>query len=215
MSIGDPQLRAKTITEKLTLYSRRMTDAQLGAALNALYDLDREQYETALIVKLPGLLKIGDLERAKALRQELLNTVQSPSRPFSMLAYVASCYSMAGMSGDAGAIVREAAKRGSQLSKDDGNLVRMAVEVSRGSYPAPQDFYDFRSDEARLEAYLTLAVLARQIENPVIERQAIWGAVKFLQKSSVRIDKQKAFASILMVAPGVVHDGHLSTKSMD
>ncbi len=215
LALSDPDLRAKALTALLTLYSRRMTDAQQGSTLNALYELDREHYETALIIKLPGLLKIGDFERAKALRSELLKTAQSTSRAFSMLAYVASCYTLAGMDADAGAIVREAVKQGAQLSKDDATLVRMALEVGRGGYPSPQDFYDFRNDQARLDAYLTLAVFARQVENPAIERKAVWGAVKFIQKSSVRIDKQEALASILMVAPGVVHDGYLSTKSLD
>jgi hypothetical protein len=192
-----------------------MTQDQIDGLLNMLYDLDQKQYADALIIKLPGLLKTGDLERAKALRKILLGGLPRSSRSFSMLAYVASCYTMAGLREDAGAIVRESAAKGADLSGDDRKLIRMAINVSSGDYPSMQDFYDYRSDEVRLHAYLTLSVLARQLDLPVIAHRAVADAVKFIQKSSVKIDRQKALGQILALAPGVIRETQLSTKSLD
>lgn len=202
--IADKALRADTLTGMLSLHSRSMTDEQINGVLNELYSLDRGQYANALIVKLPGLLKVGDLERAKVLRGLLLNSPATKDRPFSMLAFVATCYTMAGMKQDAGDIVREAIRNGVELSADDQKLVRLSITVANGSYPMMQEFYDFESDNARLSAYLTIAVVARQFDMPIVARHAIADAVKFIQKAAVKVDRQKALSQILSISPGIM-----------
>lgn len=202
--IADKALRTDTLTGMLSLHSRSMSDEQINGVLDELYSLDRGQYANALIVKLPGLLKVGDLERAKALRGLLLNSPATKNRPFSMLAFVATCYTMAGMKQDAGDIVLEAIRNGAELSADDQKLVRLSITVANGSYPMMQEFYDFESDNARLSAYLTIAVAARQLDMPSVARHAIADAVKFIQKAAVKVDRQKALSQILSVSPGIM-----------
>nr|CEK41992.1 hypothetical protein PQBR57_0039 [Pseudomonas fluorescens SBW25] len=202
--IADKALRADTLTGLLSLHSRSMTDVQINGVLNELYSLDRGKYANALIVKLPGLLKVGDLERAKALRGLLLKSPATIDRPFSMLAFVATCYTMAGMKQDSGDIVREAIRNGVELSADDQKLVSLSITIANGSYPMMQEFYDFESDNARLSAYLTIAVVARQLDMPGVARHAIADAVKFIQKTAVKVDRQKALSQILSVTPGIM-----------
>ncbi|NVL50013.1 hypothetical protein F2S72_09710 [Pseudomonas syringae pv. actinidiae] len=202
--IVDKELRADALAGLLSLHSRSMTDNQINKVLNDLYALDQHQYAEALIIKLPGLLRAGDLERAKALRGVLLTSEPEQDRPFSMLAFVASCYTMAGMTQDAGDIVRDSFEDGSQLSPDDKRLISLAISVSNGSYPMMQEFYDFKSDEARLSAYLNIAVIARQLGNPEVAHKAVADAVRFIQKSAVKVDRVKALGQILAVSPGVI-----------
>lgn len=202
--IADKALRADTLTRMLSLRSRSMTEEQVNGVLNELYVLDKGQYANALIVKLPGLLKVGDLERAKALQSLLLNSPVTKDRPFSMLAFVATCYTMAGMKQDAGDIVRDAIRGGVELTPDDQKLIRLSITVANGSYPMMQEFYDFESDNARLSAYLTIAVVARQLDMPTIAHHSIADAVKFIQKAAVKVDRQKALSQILSVSPGII-----------
>lgn len=202
--IGDKALRADTLSGMVTLHSGSMTEDQINRVLNELYSLDEGQYANALIVKLPVLLKIGDLERAKALRAMLLNSPATKDRPFSMLAFVATCYTMAGMKQDAGDIVQDAIRDGGELTTDDLKLIQVSVIVANGSYPMMQEFYDFETDNARLSAYLTIAVVARQLGMPGIAHRAISDAVRFVQKSAVKVDRQKALSQILSVSPGIM-----------
>jgi hypothetical protein len=202
--IPDADLRAKTLSTLLVLYSKSMSESQVDEILNVLYELDQRRYEEALIIKLPALLKTGDLERAKALRHVLLGEVGRQADQFSMLAYVASCYTMIGLKQDAGDIVRDAVSGGLKLSADDRTLIKLAMAVSNGGYPMIQDFYDFKSDQARLDAYLMLAVIGRQLNIQGVERRALSDAVRFIQKSSARIDRASALAAILAAAPGAI-----------
>lgn len=202
--IPDAGLRAQTLATLLMLYSTSMPESQTDEILNALYELDKGRYEKALIIKLPALLKTGDFERAKALRQVLLGGSAAESDQFSMLAYVASCYTMIGLKQDAGDIVRDAVAGGLKLSADDGTLIKLAMAVSNGGYPMIQDFYDFRSDQARLDAYLMLALIGRQLNIQGVEKRALSDAVRFIQKSSVRIDRAAALAAILAAAASAI-----------
>lgn len=202
--ISDAGLRAKTLSTLLVLYSKSMPEPLADEILNVLYELDQRLYEEALIVKLPALLTTGDFERAKALRQVLLGEAGQQSGQFSMLAYVASCYTMIGLKQDAGDIVRDAVSGGLKLSADDATLIKLAMAVSNGGYPMTQDFYDFKSDQARLDAYLMLAVIGRHLNIEDVESRALSDAVRFIQKSSVRIDRASALAAILAAAPGVI-----------
>ena len=45
-----------------------------------------------------------------------------------------------------------------------------------------QEFYDFESDQAILSAYLTIAVIARQLDNPSVAHHTIADAVKFIRR---------------------------------
>lgn len=202
--VGDPALRADVLSRLLTLYAPSMSGDQINTILNSLYDLNNDKYTNALIVKLPGMLKLGDLERAKALRDTLLDAKVSPDSSFSMLAFVASCYTMAGLKQDATNIVLDAMRGGAELSEDDKKLIGMAINVANGSYPMMQDFYDYRSDEVRLHAYLTIAVIARQLDYPSVAHRSVADAVKFIQKSSVKLDRQKALGEILSLSPGIL-----------
>ncbi|WP_162962026.1 hypothetical protein [Pseudomonas aeruginosa] len=202
--IPDAGLRAKTLSTLLVLYSKRMSESQVDEILNVLYKLDQRRYVEALIIKLPALLKTGDLERAKALRHVLLGEVGRQSDHFSMLAYVSSCYTMIGLKQDAGDIVRDAVASGLELSPDDRTLIKLAIAVSNGGYPMIQDFYDFRSDQARLDAYLMLAIIGRQLDIQGVEKRALSDAIRFIQKSSVRIERASALASILAAAAGAI-----------
>ncbi|MPQ69259.1 hypothetical protein [Pseudomonas sp. MWU12-2323] len=202
--ISDPALRADVLSRLLTLYSPSMSGDQINTVLNALYELNKDKYTNALIVKLPGMLKLGDLERAKALRDTLLDTEVSPDSSFSMLAFVASCYTMAGLKQDATDIVVREVREGADLSEDDKKLIGMAISVANGSYPMMQDFYDYRSDEVRLHAYLTIAVIARQLDYPSVAHRSVADAVKFIQKSAVKLDRQKALGQILALSPGIL-----------
>jgi len=202
-SIPDEVLRSEVLSKMVTLYSNSMNDEQINAALNDLYALSKEQYTNALIVKLPSLLQVGDLERAAVLRSALLKSHDS-SRAFSMLAYIASCYTMAGLKDDAAVVVRDAYRSELELTADDRKLVAMAINVGSGDYPRLQDFYDYKSDEVRLQAYLTLAVISRQLGRPDTARRAIGDAIRFIQKSSVKVDRQKSLGMILSLAPGLL-----------
>lgn len=202
--IPDPALRADALSGLLTLYSPAMPTSEIDAVLNSIYELDKGKYTSSLIVKLPTLLKLGDLDRAKALRETLLENQAPPAASFSMLAFVVSAYTMAGLKQDASSIIVDEVRGGTDLSADDQKLIGMAIKVSNGSYPAMQDFYAYRSDEVRLHAYLTLAVVARQLDYPKVTHQALADAVKFIQKSSVKIDRQKALGQILALSPGVL-----------
>jgi hypothetical protein len=203
-AITDPALRAEVLFAMLTLYSRSMTHQQVDAALNQLYSLDEKLYSDSLIIKLPGLLSVGDFERAAALRDILLFDKLRINRPFSMLAYVAGCYSMAGMQQDAVSAIQKAVGGVGSLSDDDGRLILMAMGVGQGDYPPMQDFYEYRSDEVRLQAYLTIAVIARQLQKPDIAQRSVADAVKFIQKASVKVDRPNALAKILAIAPGII-----------
>jgi len=202
--ISDKELRADALSGLISLHARSMSEDQINTVLNELYSLDKAKYANALIVKLPGLLKSGDLERASALRGVLLASKSEMDRPFSMLAFVASCYTMAGMKQDAGAIVQDFLEDGGELSIDDQKLITLAISVSNGSYPMMQEFYDFKSDEARLSAYLTIAVIARQLDNLKVAHRAVADAVKFIQKAAVKVDREKALSQILAVSPGII-----------
>lgn len=202
LTIEDETLRAGVLSGLVRLNSQSMNDEQINALLNDLYDLDKGQYTNALIVKLPGLLRAGDLERASALRSVLLEPKADPG-DFSMLAYVASCYSMAGLKDDAGSIVIDAYNGGKELSADDKKLITMAIRLGGGEYPPLQDFYDYRSDSVRLHAYLTLSVIARQLGHPEVARRAVGDAVRFIQKASVKVDRPKALGLILSETPGL------------
>jgi len=203
-AITDPALRAEVLFAMLTLYSRSMTQQQVDAALNQLYRIDEKRYSDALIIKLPGLLSVGDFERAAALRDILLSDKLRINRPFSMLAYVVSCYSMAGMQQDAVTAIHKTGGGIGSLSDDDGRLVLMALRVGQGDYPPMQDFYEYRSDEVRLQAYLTIAVIARQLQKPNIAQRSVADAVKFIQTASVKVDRPNALAKILAIAPGII-----------
>lgn len=203
-NISDEELRAGALSGMLYLHSRSMSDSQVNSVLNELYALDKDQYSDALIVKLPGLLLAGDLERAKALRGVLLGAKAGPERSSFMLAYVAACYTMAGMKQDAGAIVEDAVREGGDLSADDQRLINLSISVSNGSYPMAQDFWDFKSDDSRLSAYLAIAVIARQFDSPAVAHRAVADAVRFIQKAGVKMDKPKALSQILAVSPGVI-----------
>lgn len=202
LSIEDKTLRSEVLSGIVRLNAQSMGDEQLNTLLDDLYDQDKGQYANALIVKLPGLLRTGDLERASALRSVLLESTPDSSG-FSMLAYVASCYSMAGLKQDAGAIVIDAYNGGKELSADDKKLILMAIRVGGGDYPPLQDFYDYKSDDVRLQAYLTLSVISRQLGRPEIARRAVGDAVRFIQKASVKVDRQKALGLILSATPGL------------
>jgi len=202
-TIHDKALRSEVLASIVTLHANSLSEEQTNDILNDLYALDKGQYGMALIVKLPGLLKEGDLERAAALRDALMEASSMP-RYFSMLAYVASCYSMAGLKDDAGAIVRKAYADGRELSADDRKLIAMAINLGDGHYPMLQEFYDYQSDEARLHAYLTLTVIARQFDRKDIATRAMGDAVRFIQKSSVKLDRVRALGLILSLTPGVI-----------
>jgi len=202
-TIHDKALRSEVLASIVTLHANSLSEEQTNDVLNDLYALDKGQYGMALIVKLPGLLKEGDLERAAALRDALMEASSRP-RYFSMLAYVASCYTMAGLKDDAGAIVRKAYADGRELSADDRKLIAMAINVGDGHYPMLQEFYDYQSDEARLHAYLTLTVIARQFDRKDIATRAMGDAVRFIQKSSVKLDRVRALGLILSLTPGVI-----------
>ncbi|MCF5382077.1 hypothetical protein GIW05_00885 [Pseudomonas syringae] len=202
--IPDPALRADALSGLLTLYSPAMPTSEIDTVLNSIYELDKGKYTNSLIVKLPTLLKLGDLDRAKALRETLLEKPVPSDASFSMLAFVVSAYTMAGLMQDASSIIVDEVRGGTNLSADDQKLIGMAIKVSNGSYPAMQDFYAYRSDEVRLHAYLTIAVVARQLDYPKVTHRALADAVKFIQKSSVKIDRQKALGQILALSPGVL-----------
>ena len=108
------------------------------------------------------------------------------------------------MKQDAGAIVQDFLEDGGELSIDDQKLITLAISVSNGSYPMMQEFYDFKSDEARLSAYLTIAVIARQLDNLKVAHRAVADAVKFIQKAAVKVDREKALSQILAVSPGII-----------
>ena len=80
----------------------------------------------------------------------------------------------------------------------------MAINVGDGHYPMLQEFYDYQSDEARLHAYLTLTVIARQFDRKDIATRAMGDAVRFIQKSSVKLDRVRALGLILSLTPGVI-----------
>lgn len=182
----------------------RMHDDQLNLALNRLYAGDQSMYQLSLIVKLPKLLRIGDYDRAGALRDSLMASKISATHALSMMPYVTGCYAMLGLKDDAKAFVRSWDKSGNALTMDDRKLLAMAMYAADHTYPPLQSFYDYESDEARLQAHLTLVTIALQAGDVKLARQGLFDAVRFIQKSAVKVDRSQALYQIMVLTPGLI-----------
>lgn len=195
----DTEAKAYALSRLLIIRGASMPDEQVNTVLNELFALSKDQYLTGLWVKLPALLQHGDYERAAVLRNVLLDGAPQ-NQPFSMLALVASAYTIAGLKDDAWGIAKAESEKGRELTDDDRKLINAVMEAASTNYPAPQVFFDFTSDQVRLDAYLTISALAHQVGKPELASRALNDAVKFIQKSSVKIDRKKALANILYLA---------------
>lgn len=201
-AISDPDVVAFGIDQLLAIHADDMGESITDTALNALYLLDEGAYQRALSVKLSALLGKGDFERAAALRRQLLlgNENTAHERAFSMLALVVATYTIAGLDDDVYGIFKESLGRVRELSADDLKLVKVAVESAKGGYPSQEFFYDFRSDQVRLEAYLTVATLAYRLDKPSLARDSLSDALRFIQKSGTKVDLQLATSQILALS---------------
>lgn len=203
-SLGNEDAKAYGISRLLTIHAGAMKESEINESLNLLHRLDHDHYQTGLSVKLAALLARGDYERAEVLRRELLTgPSDNPSRPFSMLALVMASYSLAGLSDDAWGIARKAFHAGMEMGADDRKLLEVAIESAKGNYPPPQFFYDFSSDETRLQAYLTVATLAYRLKRPELAELALSDAVRFTQKSSTRVNRAIALGHILYLSVAI------------
>ena len=216
VAVAEPEARTYALSRLLMIHAQDMTEVQLNSSLNAIHEISTPQYKSGLSVKLSALLADGDYERADTLAKQLLSSDEiDTSRPFSMLALVVATYAMAGLADDAWNIARSAIQQGADLTMDDKKLITVAVESAKGNYPSPQYFYDFESDSVRLQAYLTVATLAYRFDQPKVRKAALSDAVRFIQKSSSKVNRAQALGHVLYLSNVGAKPEKLSTESVE
>lgn len=198
--IEDPQAKAYALSMLLVLKGHELQQATIGEALNTLYLVDRAKYVTGISGRLTALLRQRDLERAAALRPELIQAEGDPARPFSMLPLVVGAYSRAGLEADALALLASESIAGRKFTDDEVKLIKLVSQVAVDGYPSSHDFLTFRSDQVRLEAYLTVATLSLLLGEPETAEQAISDGLRFIQKSSVDVDKRLALGNLMALS---------------
>ena len=190
----------------ISLSDKSMDDLALGQALNKLSELSKQAYLRGLQGRVAGLLVKGDIERADALRDYLLkNESGTPTSTFTTATHVAASYAMAGMAPDGTAIFQSALPNIPEQDRADNALVfGLVIKASQGDYPLPQDFYEFTSDQARLDAYLLLSSLYRRNNKLDLATRSLNDAVIFTQKSGFKVPMDQALTQLATSTLGVL-----------
>lgn len=202
VKVQDPAARILALTHIAALASRSDDEKAIGRSLNTLNEQDKHAYMDALQQRLLTLLSTGDMERAKSLRDGLLEYYVSQPSSTMAIAQIAISYATTGHIDDANSFLQKASSKVKGLStKDMGVLFEVIIKAANGEYPPPQDFYAFSSDAMRLEAYVQLAVLFDRSGQAGYSRRVASDMARFAQKSSFKVDSQdatQAFSKVLI-----------------
>lgn len=206
LSIRDKDASEFALLTIISLSDKTMDDLVLGRALNKLSELSNQAYLRGLQGRVAGLLVKGDIERADALRDFLLkNDSGTLTSSFTTATHVAACYAMAGMAPDATAILQDALSSfPEQIRSDNARVFGLVLKASQGEYPFPQDFYEFTSDQARLDAYLMLSSLYRRNNKLELASRALRDAVLLTQKSGFKVPLDQALTQLATSSLGVL-----------
>lgn len=202
--VQDRSARLLALQHIAALAARSDDEKAIGRSLNSLNDEDKPAYMDALQQRLLTLLSVGDLERAKALQDGLLEFYAGRKNNTMRVAQIAISYATTGHVQDANAFLQRASQKVPGLNaKDMGVLFELVIKASKGEYPPPQDFFAFSSDSMRLEAYVQLAILYDRSGQADYSSRVTSDMARFAQKSSFRVeggDATRAFSKILIEA---------------
>lgn len=199
-SISEQDAKLFALRNIAILATRANDETATGKALNLLHDTDSTAYMDGLQERLVSLLVTGDLERARALQDSLLSYyIANPGHTMAV-AQIAISYATTGHVVDANDFLQRAAEKVPDLRTEDlSRLLNIMVKASKGDYPPPQDFYDFSSDNVRLQAYVQLAVFydrAGQLGNSA---RIAGDMARFTQKSSFKVGRAESVAAMSRV----------------
>jgi hypothetical protein len=206
LKIKDKDAAVFALLTIISLSDETMEDQALGKALNKLSDLNKQAYLRGLQGRVAGLLVKGDLERANALRDYLLkNDIGARANTFASVTQIAASYAMAGLAPDATATFREELPNMPESIKaDNAQFFRLVIKASAGDYPAPQDFHELSTDQARLDAYLLLSALYRRNHKMELATRSLNEAVLFTQKSGFNVAMDQALTQLATSSLGVL-----------
>lgn len=193
-------LRARTLLFAWLSMHSSIPEHHSAAILNTLYEHDRQRYALAQALRLPGLLLTGDLERASAMRDEILEITIRSENSSSVLAFICGVYAAAGYEADAVSLLRRSIETGATVSEDDLQLIRLLTRVGKGDYPLPQDFYFFESDAKRVEAYTVMARVTHGLGMHNQSKQALRDGLKLIQKTSFQADFHSSLTRIILAS---------------
>lgn len=202
--VQEPEARLFALRHIAALAARSDDENAIARSLNTLSEQDKPAYMEALQQRLLTLLSTGDLERAKALREGLLEFYAERPDSTMAVAQIAISYATSGRIEDANAFLRRASEKVKGLNTEDmRTLFEVVIKAAKGVYPPPQDFFAFSSDAMRLEAYVQLAVLYDRSGQVGNSRRAAADMARFAQKSSFKVEGQvamRAFSKLLIEA---------------
>ncbi len=204
LKVPDEEARLFALSQIAALASRAEDENATATLLTSLNEQDTAAYMDALQHRLLTLLARGDLERAQALRNELVDFyVQRPGSTMAV-AQIAVSYLVTGHIEDANAFLRRVAVKIPGLKTQDmATYFAIIIKASKGDLPDHQDFLSFSSDAVRLEAYVQLAVLFERTGQTQLRDRVASDMARFSQKSSFNVsgsDAMKAFAKVLIEA---------------
>lgn len=175
------------------------SDNALSALLRSAPDL----YARAMQQRLEAMLLKGDIERALALRNHLVDAVSTGPNSVSDINDLALVYSRTGMIGDMQDWLRRLAIASPELNEgDEGRLRSFMIDAALGSPPAPDELAKLDRQENTLVAYQELAKLYRLLGNNALERKAIQDAALFCQMTNFLLDPALAaeHLSVMLLA---------------
>ncbi|MGP0171051.1 hypothetical protein ACSVIJ_04135 [Pseudomonas sp. NCHU5208] len=191
--------------QKTTALAAKVNDQEsLGGMLVLLSHDDKQAYIEGLQARLLNLLSIGDLERASSLQAELLNGLPAGKEGGLAAAQIAISYVVTGHTDDANAFLRKAAARNPDAASDDvRRLLNMMIAASQGTYPPPQDFFEFSSDAVRLQAHMEMVIFYARIGQTDFSRRIAGDMARLAEKRSFRGEvgvSNAAFSKLLIEA---------------
>lgn len=206
LKIKDEDAAVFALLTIISLSDESMEDETLGKALNKLSELNKQAYLRGLQGRITGLLAKGDLERANALRDYLLeNDSGAHANTFGTVSLIAASYAMAGLAADGAATFRAAFPDMPESTKtDNAHFVEMVIKAAVGDYPAPQVFHEFSTDQARLDAYLLLSTLYRRNHKLDLATRSLNEAVLVTQKSGFNVPMDQALTQLAISSLGVL-----------
>jgi len=200
--LSDTEARLFALHKITILAAKANNEAAIGRALTLLSEDDKAAYMDALQVRLLNLLEVGDLERAAALQDALLAHFGSVPGNAMPLAQIAISYVTSGHIEDANAFLRKAGKKIPELASEDVvRLLNLMTSAAKGTYPPPQSFFSFSSDEIRLQAYVHLAIYYESTGQTGYSRRIAGDMARFAQKRTFKVgaaESSRAFSKVLI-----------------
>ncbi len=199
-SINEPEAKLFALKNIAVLAARANDEPATGKSLNLLHDTNSAVYMDGLQERLVNLLVTGDLERARSLQDTLLDYYTATPGHTMSIAQIAISYATTGHVLDANDFLQRAAVKVPDLHTDDlTRLLNVMVRAAQGTYPAPQDFYDFSSDNIRLQAYVQLAIFYERAGQDGNSKKIAGDMARFTQKSSFKVSRTESAAAMSRV----------------